>query len=67
MPLGNTTRRSWLTGLLSIFGLSQIASAETVAEKLATNASNSPGYQRTEYVYDAQGRLISVCVKDDQG
>ena len=67
MPLGNTSRRNWLTGVLSIFGLSQIARAETVAEKLATKVSESGGFQCTEYVYDGQGRLISVCVKDYQG
>ena len=89
MPQGNTSRRTWLTGLLSILGLSQIASAENVIEKLSTKVPDSCGQRVTMYEYDAdpdrgvrvctsgqrvsiheydaQARLISVCVKDDQG
>ncbi len=66
MPLGNTSRRAWLTGLLSIFGLSQVAGAENVVEQLATKISGT-GYQSvTHYVYDSQGRLVTVWTPYDQ-
>jgi YD repeat-containing protein len=63
MPLGNTSRRNWLTGLLSILGLSQVAGAGNVVERLATKIPDSGRQRISVFEYDAQGRLISELVK----